>query len=210
MTWQTDLYDQMVADIVEYTARPDQQAEIEIAMRTATTNAHLTDAYFRDRITTQVQLPNSANQFAIDIPTMLPGLRGLIDIRPIDMNQNLLYLDGYTTAPHIEIVEAGDIYDPDYGNVRPNIAYVSGTNLTIRYPMSVGGFVVEYLRSPQTRRELYTSWIAQEVPAIIIFWAAAILYSTNGNMEKAQALLKQVEQFFIPQLKQNYLLANMR
>ena len=210
MTWQTDLYDEMVADVVTYTNRRDQVGEIEIAMRTATQNAHLVDMFFRDKVTTQVQLPNGSVQFAIDIPTMLPGLRGLVDIRPCDLNGNVLYTDTFSNSSPIEIVENNDIYDPQYGNVKPNIAYVSGSNLIIRYPISIGGFIVEYARAPQTRRELYNSWIAQEVPAIITFWASAIIFSTNGNQEKAQSLLKQIQDFFIPQLKQNYLLAKMR
>lgn len=210
MTWQTDLYDAMVADVVEFTARPDQAAEIAIAMRSATQNAHLTDMYFRDRVTTQVQLPNSSSQFAIDIATMLPGLRGIVDIRPLDLNQQPLFTDSFAQAQPIEVVEAGDIYDPEYGNVRNNIAFVSGSKLVIRYPMSIGGFIIDYVRAPQVRRELYDSWIAQEIPSIIIYWASAILYSTNGNQEKAQNLLRQVQEFYIPQLKQNYLLANMR
>lgn len=210
MSIQTDLYDEMVERVVTFTNRPDQTGEIAIAMETATRSSHLSDRYFRDVATTLVQLPNSANQFAIDIPTTLPRFRGAVQIRPVDLNYNLIYEQGWGNAPQIEVVEVGDIYDPEYGNVRNNIAFVSGSNLVIRYPLSVGGFIIEYVQAPQTKRDLYLSWIAQECPDIITYWASAILYATNGNDQKAQALLRQIEQLFIPQLKQNYLLSVQR
>ena len=212
MTWQTDLYDGMVADIVELTKRPDLEAEAKIAMRAATTNTHLTDAYWRDCATVQVQLPNSSNQLALDVSTLFPGCRGFQTIRPIDQNFNLIapgWLDGEGRET-IEIVEMGDIYDPQYGNLRNNIAYTSGSSLVIRSPITCWGYAISYLKAPQVRRDLYDSWIAQMAPDVIIFWAAAILFNTNGNEEKAKSYLSQVEKLYIPQLKSNFLLSAMR
>lgn len=207
MSFQTDLYDSMLADVVTLTNRADLEAECAIALRAATTNAHLTDTYFRDFAVTQVQLPNGSNQLGLDIPTLFGLTRGFSTIRPVDQNFNLL-------APGqdhmIEIVEIGDIYDPEYGNLRTNIAYASGANLVIRCPIQCWGYAVEWLKAPQTRRDLYDSWIAQSAPAIIIYWTAALVFNTNGNEEKAKAYLTQVEKFYIPQLKQNFLLTAVR
>lgn len=212
MTWQTDLYDSMLEDIYTLTNRPDLEGETRIALRSATVNAHLTDIYFRDRITNQVQLPNASNQVAFDIPTLFPGFRGLVDVRPIDMNFNLIAVGNGLNGndPLIEVVEMGDIYDPQYGNVRTNIAYASGDKIVVRSPISCWGYAFEYARAPQTTRELYNSWIAQMAPAIIQFWAAAIVFNTNGNEEKARSYLNQVDKFYIPQLKQSFLLSAQR
>lgn len=207
MTWQTDLYDSMLADVISVTNRPDLEVENAIALRAATTNAHLTDIYFRDIAVTQVQLPNSSNQLGLDIPTLFGLVRGFMDVRPIDQNFQLLS-PGQNSV--IEIVEAGDIYDPEYGNLRTNIAYASGSSLVIRSPIQCWGYAVQWAKSPQTRRDLYDSWIAQIAPSIIIYWAAALVLSTNGNDEKARSYLSQVEKLYIPQLKSNFLLSAMR
>lgn len=207
MSFQTDLYDAMLADIYALTNRPDLEAETAIALRSATTNAHLTDVYPRDIVTQQVQLPNSANVVALNISTLFPMLRGVSTVRPLDINMNLLAPNEHN---QIDVVEMGDIYDPEYGNIRQRIAYVSGDSLVIRYPISITGYVVEYLRAPQTKRALYDSWIAQMSPAIIQFWAAAIVMNTNGNEEKARSYLTQVEKFYIPQLKSNFLMGAQR
>lgn len=207
MTWQQSLYDSMLADVLSLTNRPDLDAESAIALRAATTNAHLTDAYFRDFAVTQVQLPNSSNQLGLNIPTLFGLTRGFSSIRPIDQSYNLL-TPGQDQL--IEIVEIGDIYDSEYGNLRTNIAYASGSNLVIRCPIQCWGYAVEWLKAPQTRRDLYDSWIAQSAPAIIIYWAAALVFNTNGNEEKAKSYLTQIEKFYIPQLKQNYLQTAVR
>lgn len=207
MTWQTELYDSMLADVISVTNRPDLEVENAIALRAATTNAHLTDIYFRDIAVTQVQLPNSSNQLGLDIPTLFGLVRGFMDVRPIDSNFQLI---SPSQSSKIEIVEAGDIYDPEYGNLRTNIAYASGSSLVVRSPIQCWGYAVQWAKSPQTRRDLYDSWIAQIAPSIIIYWAAALVLSTNGNEEKARSYLSQVEKLYIPQLKSNFLLSAMR
>lgn len=207
MTWQTDLYDSMLTDVISLTNRPDLEVECAIALRAATTNAHLTDMYFRDIAVTQVQLPNSSNQLGLDIPTLFGLVRGFVDIRPIDSSFNVL---APSTGSKIEIVEAGDIYDPEYGNLRTNIAYASGSSLVVRSPIQCWGYAIQWVKSPQVRRDLYDSWIAQIAPSIIIYWAAALVMSTNGNDEKARNYLSQVEKLYIPQLKSNFLLSAMR
>lgn len=207
MTWNTDLYDATLADVVGLTNRADLEVESAIAMRAATTNAHLTDAYFRDFAATQVQLPNSSNQLGLDISTLFGNVRGFSTIRPIDQNFNLI-APGNDSL--IEIVEIGDIYDPDYGNLRTNIAYASGSTLVVRSPIQCWGYAVEWLKAPQIRRDLYDSWIAQMAPAIIIYWAAALVLATNGNEEKSRNYMNLVEKFYIPQLKSNFLLTAVR
>lgn len=207
MSFQTDLYDDMIQSINTLTNRSDLEGETAMALRAATQNAHLSDTYPRDVVTNHVQLPNSSTQVAIDIPTAMPGFRGLIDIRGLDLNQQPLWFPG---SQMIDVVEMGDIYDAEYGNIKNNIAYVSGDKLVVRYAGSVGGYILEYVRTPQTKRELYNSWIAQEAPAIIWYWAAALVLSTNGNEEKSRSYLTQVEKFYIPQLKANFLLGAQR
>lgn len=207
MTIQTDLYDEMLENIITLTNRPDLEGETKLALQSATTNAHLTDVYPRDVTSVQVQLPNGANQLALDTPTLFPRIRGISTVRPLDVNQQVISGD---RCNQIEVVELGDIRDPEYGNIRNNIAYMSGDKLIIRAPIQGWGFLVDYVQAPQTRREQYSSWVAQLAPSIIWYWAAALVFSTNGNEEKARNYLSQVEKFYIPQLKSNFLITQSR
>jgi len=210
MSFQTDLYDDMLDSVYTLTNRPDLEGETKIALRSATTNAHMTDAYFRDCVSQNVQLPNSAGTVALNISTLFPQFRGVGKVRPADVNGNLIDVGSYGSNGRINVVELGDIYDSEYGNVKNNIAYVSGDSLVIRTGINCSGYLIDWFKAPKTKREEYDSWIAQLAPSVIWYWAAASVFSTNGDEDKARNYLNQVEKFYIPQLKQNFLVGAMR
>lgn len=204
MSAQTDLYDGMVADIMTLTNRPDLQGETEIALRTATSTLHGAFNFPRDLATAIVKLPNSSYQVAIDIQVSLPRLRGLSLIRGLDVNHQPL------VQPQIDIVEIGDIYNPEYGILKSNIAYMGGTSLNVLTNVPLYGFVIDFYQAPQTRREFYNSWIAQLSPEAIVFLAAALVFQTNGNEEKARSYLAMVENMYKPDLISDYGLSAIR
>lgn len=206
MSFNTDLYDGLLRDIIVLTNRPDLEEETELALRTATMNVHHSDFYNRDHVTQLVQLPNAAYQVALDIQNLFPRFRAVESIVPVDVNYNPL-LD---PSAQLEIVEIGDIRDPEYGTLKNNVAYVAGTTLNIRSAYNSYGFVVGFFQAPITRREQYNSWIAQLYDAPIIFWAAALILNTNGNEDKANKFLKMVMEVHLPYLRNNYLLGKAR
>lgn len=205
MSFQTDLYDSLLADILSLTNRPDLEVETELALKTATRSAHHSDFYNRDLVTNLVQLPNGVYQVQLDAANLFPRLRGIDTIAPTDVNFAALTEE----SQQIEILEIGDIRDPD-GVIRNNIAYLAGTSLNIRTAIKVYGFIVGWYRSPSALRTQYDSWIAQLYPDAIIYWAAAIVLNTNGNEEKANKYLKQVNEIYLPYLRNNYLLGKAR
>lgn len=204
MSFQTDLYDSMVADTMDLTKRPDLEAETRIAVRSATGNAHLSGAYVRDTATQLVRFPNAAYTVAIDITTMFPRMRGISSVNLADAT------DAIMQDPKIEIVELGDIRDPDYGYLRNNIAYLAGTALNIRSTNSMVAAIVQYLQMPETRREGYNSWIAQLYPDVITFWAASMVLTSSGKLDKANKYMERVNNEFLPFLQQNFLIGALR
>lgn len=206
MSVATDLYDSMVADITTLTARPDLEGEIEIALRTATSSAHLSDAYARDYQLTPVQLPNASYQTSLDVPTLFPRMRGLGSIQPLDSNFQPILLP---PENKVNIIELGDIYD-DYGSVRNNVAYLAGDKLNIRSATNDNGYLVGWFMAPNTRRDYYSSWIAQLYPDVILYWAASIVLDTNGNEAKATKYMNMTLQIHVPFLKANFLLGELR
>lgn len=205
MSFQTDLYDSLLADIFNLTNRPDLEVETELALKTATRSAHHSDFYNRDLVTNLVQLPNGTYQVQLDVANLFPRLRGIDTIVPTDVNFAAIS----DQNNQIEILEIGDIRDSD-GVLRNNIAYLAGTSLNIRTAIQVYGFIVGWYRSPSALRTQYDSWIAQLFPDAIIYWAAAIVLNTNGNEDKANRYLKQVNEIYLPYLRNNYLLGKAR
>lgn len=206
MSTQTDLYDGMLADIYTLTKRPDLDAETNLALRTATNNAHFCDAFPRDCSTMLVQLPTSAYLAQLDLPTLFPGFRGISKIRQLDVNFQPMV---FAPDQQIEVIELSDIYD-DYGTLRSNVAYVAGDKINIRSVIASHGFTVTWFQAPRVRREQYNSWIAQLYPEIILYWAASIVLDTNGNEQKAAKYMGMTQQIHIPFLKSNFLQGEMR
>lgn len=204
MTAQTDLYDQMLADVYTLTNRPDLEAETAVALRSATISIHSRAAFSRDSTVSVVKIPNAAFIFSIDIQLQLPKLRGVSTVRLLDINYNPV------EYPRIEIREMGDIYDPEYQTLLNNIAYIAGTSLTVRSAVAGYGALVEYFKLPETRRDTYNSWIAQLSPDAIVYSAAAKVLLTNGNEEKGKSYLNLVNNSLVPDLISNFATSEMR
>jgi hypothetical protein len=108
MSTQTDRFDSVLDAVMVLTKRIDLQSETELAVKTATLNAHLTAFYPRDLVTQEVNLVNCVFVHSLDILSLFPRCRGFERIR-------LLNVSGYPMEyPQIEIIEIGDIYEPEY------------------------------------------------------------------------------------------------
>lgn len=204
MTAQTDLYDSLLADVFTLTNRPDLELETELALRTATLSIHGSNMFPRDIETQLVKIPNASYLTSLDIQANFPRLRGLVTVQICD--------DAFApvSKPEIEIVELGDVRDPVYKQIKKDIAYLAGAAINISSSIPSYGYLVEYSRQPNVRREAYDSWIAQLDPAAIVFSAASIVLSTNGNEEKAKSYSNMVEKMLKPALVTNYLTSAMR
>lgn len=206
MTYSTDLFDQMVDDVVTLTARPDLAAETAVAVRTATNNCHFCDAFPRDMQSMAVQVLAPTYTSQLDVPTLFPRLRGLSALTVLGEDLSPLL---FSPATRPEVIELGDVYD-EYGALRNNVAYLAGDKLNIRTAVPAYGYLVEWFKAPATRREDYTSWIAQLYPDAILYWAASLVLSTNGNEEKAAKYMQMTQQVHLPYLRSNFLLGVMR
>lgn len=204
MTWNTDLYDSIAQDVMTLTGRPDLADETAVAIRTATTSVHSRAAFPRDLRSDLVKLPNASFQSQLDIQVLLPRFRGVSTIRIVDTQFSPV------ESPEIEIVEPDDIYDPVYRSVRNNIAYVAGTSINIRTALAASGYMIEWYQMPATRREDYNSWIAQIQPDPIVYMAAALVFTTNGNDEKAASYTRIVDRQLFPELLSNFVTSKMR
>lgn len=204
MSANTDLYDGIYNDVLELTKRPDLAEESLIAVRTATLSLHGRQAWPRDVATSLVKLPNASYLTALDAQVLLPRLKGLSTVRVCDVNFAPM------ESPHVEIVEMGDIYDPVYGTLKNDIAYIAGTTVNLRTSVAASGYLIEYFQVPRANRNEYNSWIAELAPDVIVYQAAAIVFTTNGNEEKASGYQRMVDKMLFPELVSNFLTSAQR
>lgn len=204
MSAQTELYDSIYQDVMTLTKRPQLDAETHVALRSATRSAHASGAYARDIATQNVQLPNASYITSLDAQILFPRLRGLASVQLLDTSFAPM------SNPEITIVEFDDIRDPEYHQIKNNIAYLAGTAVNIRSYVPASGYLVGYYQMPLVQREQYNSWIAQLAPEIIVYQAAAIVFGTVGEPEKVKAYTDMVERTFKPQLIQNFLTSALR
>lgn len=204
MTAATELYDDILADVLSLTNRADLESESELALRSATLSAHAIGAFPRDAVVASVPIPNGAYIASLDAQVLFPRLRGLSSVQIMDSSLNILQ------DPEIEIVELGDIRDPIYKTLRNNVAYLAGSSVSVRTAILSYGYLVEYLQMPQVRRDAYNSWIAMLCPDIIIYRAASIVLATNGNMDKSEKYGKMCDTTLKMDLVSNYLTAAIR
>lgn len=204
MTWQQDLFDSIKNDVITLTNRPDLANETLVAVRTATLTVHLSNVWPRDTVTVDVPDPSSLSQFAIDTTSLLPGLRGVRSVRTKDTNGDPCEF------PEISVVELDDLRDSIYRNFKDNIAWIAGTNLNIRTSAPGVGYFVEYVKLPLVTRDTYNSWIAQSSPDAIVYVAASVVFSTNGNEEKAKSYMNTYQNMLLPNLVSNFLTSEQR
>ena len=204
MTAQTDLFDSIVADVITLTNRPDLADEIAVAVRTATLSVHMAEAFPRDSVAQLVKIPNSSYVTSLDAQALFPRIRGLSSVQVVSVDYTPLEF------PEIDIVEMNDIRDPIYHELKSNIAYLAGTSVNVRTSVPAYGYLVEYFQLPLVRREQYNSWIAQLAPDAIVYTAASVVFSTNGNEEKAKSYNNFYERTLLPQLKSNFLTSAQR
>lgn len=200
----TSLYDQMLADVVELTKRPDLTGETAVALRTATLSVHSGAAFPRDLFTAVVKIPNPSYLLSVDVQSVTPRLRGLSTVRLLDSNYNPM------EQPEITVTELDDITDDYWNTPKQDVAYVAGTNINVRASIPAYGVLMTYFQLPKVRPEEYNSWIAQISPDAIVYFAASIVYGTTGNEEKSANYMRFYEKTLKPDLISNFLTSAMR
>lgn len=171
----------LVTDVYTLTNRPDLVGETLLAVKTATLKAHQSDYFYKDLFETGVMFDLSLAQQTLDYKTLIPKWRALKYVVPYD----------YTVPPGVpgialEIITP-DLITDNYSILRENVCYVAGAELQIRTRAATQYFTLGCYLYPDTGTETYTSWIASEQSAAIVYEAAATVFKTIGYDEQNAA-----------------------
>ena len=174
---------EMVSDVIALTARPDLQAETELAVRASTLKAHHSDFYSKDLVETGIQFDTAQHLQTLQYMQMFPDWRKVRYLRKVAD-------DGVTVREFLELIAPEDSLDM-YNVLRVDVAYFAGKNLHIRSSTAETKYLIGYFQHPVATKDGYDSWIANEYPFAIIYEAAATVFNTIGQQEKT-GLYKQM------------------
>jgi hypothetical protein len=192
MTFQ-EIYD----EIILITKRPDLVDRTKQAIRAATLKAHQSDFYYKDLIETPVQFtePFYLQSF---VPTeVVPAFRKAKYIR--------LWVGGITgnAGKFLTPIQIENSID-GYGHTKSDVFYMAGQLLQIRGCSPLDKVLFGCYKNPTVTPEAaYSSWIAVEMPYVIIFEAARTIFKSMSYTEQANEYSQLVGEQF-QELKLSY------
>ncbi len=168
-------YDEIVAEVVRMTARPDKQASIQILVNSAISFCVKEGNFNRDVDELEITVTPTDYLHSLDLAD-LPRFRKVQYIRP---SNRMSYIE------HLEP-------DKIFVNNRQlcDVFYIVGDSIKINSKALTPSFLVGYYRYPPTLGGLVQDfWLIEVSPYMIIYKAASDLYSEVGNSAEASKLL---------------------
>lgn len=165
--------------------RADIDDKIAAAIRTTTLRAHRLDFFPRDRLEAQITWTVASQLVAVPIATYLTRYRAVDYMR---------YYNPDTAALGnlLEKIDPRDVLD-EYNYEKLDKYYQAGSTLKIRFEYPTKGIQLGYFSSPLVHPAAsFVSWIADELPDLLIQGALAQIYNQTGKQEEARSINQMV------------------
>lgn len=190
---------EIVAEVALLTRRPDLTDRIESAVKAATLKAHQSDFFYKDLYEQSVQFVNPAY-----IQNFLPT-----DIFPLFRKAKYIRvwngddLTGYP-GPFFQFIQVENSLDA-YNNIKTNVFYQASQLLQCRGDLPIDKILFgAYVHPTITPAAAYCSWIATEMPWVIIYEACRVIFKSIGRDQEAAEMDRlTAEQYSL--LKMSYI-----
>lgn len=173
-------YDEILAEVLDITKRPDKTTtSIPSAIQAATLKAHHSGLYFKDLVEVAIEFDTARLIQTFYPKSVVPKYR-----QAKYMRIWIGGLDGYAThfLDYINIENALD----SYGYLKTNVFYLAGNYLQIRATSELEKILFGcYVHPTIAPTDDYASWVAEEYPWAIIYEASRVIFSSVGYKEKA-------------------------
>ena len=188
----------MLLEIYTLTNRADLSAETALALKKATFKFHAADFWPRDLTEVLLNIAVPSNVVQIDANVDLPRLRAVAYIRDAGTGT-----PGFQSKMYQKIEPRGVL--DDYLVEKLDVWYQGGAVINIKGSVNISNVIVGYYANPVINPVgVYASWIADELPYILIEEAAATIFKMTGNAEMARFYdIQGVQNLAL--LRQNYL-----
>lgn len=165
-------FNSLVADVMTITNRADLIAETQLAVKSATLQAHRQDFFFKDLKEYAIQYDTKDFLQVIGYRTLFPQYRSLSYLRKFDPTDSITAAAAQN-GKFFEIISPQEVLD-SYGYNRPDVCYVAGSVIQIRSSTAIQYSLIGIYESPiVTNAETYNSWIALDFPYAIVYAAAS-------------------------------------
>ena len=177
----------LTADVMSITKRADLVGATQLAIKNALIKAHSRDFFLQDLFETNFQFNVAAPVYQLDYKTLIPRFRKM---------KYLTYVDPITLefVEELEGIPLEKFLD-SYGYIKTNVYYLAGTQIQIRTSGSQQIFGLGCYLYPDTTL-VSPSWIADEIPAAIIYEACRSLFKTMGFDEQSAAMKELVAEAY--------------
>ncbi|CAN5950083.1 unnamed protein product [Sphagnum jensenii] len=206
--------------VITETNRPDLIAETNQAVFEATLSAHSSDFYYKDILQAQMTF-NTADYFQTVDTTMLTNFRSFAFFRkavpgptlyaPFDgslsnplppISNNPTNLPQVTYA-FLNKIEPDDIVD-GYGYDKFDVWYQTGSSIQVKSSTTLSNAQIGWYAYPNLdiadAGAAFSSWIANELPYVIVYKAAASVMQKIGQTEAIQAYMNPNNGLYFQQL----------
>jgi len=172
-------FQELVNEVILITKRPDLKTRIESAVRAATLKAHHSDYYYKDLHELPVAFtePFILQSF---LPTdVAPNFRKIKYLRL--WNGDIQGDVGQFLTP-IQIENSLD----SYNYIKTNVYYMAGQLIQMRGTCALDKVLFGcYLHPVVTPETAFDSWIAVEMPYVIIYEASRVIFKSISFTEQA-------------------------
>ena len=173
-------FEEVVAEVMLLTRRPDLDTRTESAVRAATLKAHHTDFYYKDLMEQSVEFTNPA-YIQNFLPTDI-----FANFRKAKYIRRWLG-DATDGMPGIffKFIQIENSID-QYNCIKGEVFYQAGQLLQMRGTCQIDKILFgAYVHPIITPAAAYCSWIAKEMPWAIIYEAARVIFKSIGRDQEA-------------------------
>ena len=191
-----DLFSSLLNDVYIHTNRPDLVNETTLAIKKATSKAHLSDEFPEDmvQVTAVPTSSDRANEYLLDVSSP-----------PFTRHRKVLQVINSDTRKALTQVTIEDLFDA-YGMLKSECWYKAGLMYRVNSTQLASGLDVIYLQNPDTVPDTYTSWIALEHPEAVVEEAASQVFKMIGKDTEFQRYA-QLSMENLMRLKTNHISA---
>ena len=190
--------DEIVADIVARTSRPDREDTIRRATRAAITEVHTAATFPQDRIEEIFPLAGSTNLIKLNLPARWRKFEVLAAVTDAGLPVCLS-----TKNNQYGRIDPAGLFDDTLGT-KTDVYYVAGAAFNIKSSVAVTNVYALYYRRPEVADNKLETWIMREHDALISDLVMAKVQSDFGR-EKLAAESRAKWQFAM----QNFVFDNM-
>lgn len=191
---------ELITAVYTETNRPDLVNETLQSVLEATLSCHLVDNWKCDLIEAGVQFDVPGYIQILDTSS-IPNFRQATYLRKTDPCEG--YRDGDPNYYNVglggrfqaskynflEEIELGDILDR-YGYEKNDVWYSAGTQINIKSTTNLQYLLVGYYKYPILDSNAFSSWIAMNLPYMIVYRASGSLFSKIGETASASIYMR--------------------